>query len=70
MSLNHPLDMLNKMSKNPYLSVVIPAYNEEENVGAGVLIKVNNYLKKQKYSWEVIVADDGSTDNTRALVNK
>lgn len=54
----------------PYLSVVIPAYNEEKNIRSGVLEKVVDYLKKQKYSWEVVVADDGSTDDTRLLVKK
>jgi len=46
--------------KKPYLSVVIPSYNETENLKRGVLSQVNDYLKKQKYSWEVIVSDDGS----------
>lgn len=51
-----------------YLSVVIPAYNEEHNLKANILSKVYNYLKKQKYTWEVIIADDGSTDKTAELV--
>lgn len=61
--------MINK-SKNPYLSVVIPAYNEEENIKGGVLKEVYKYLSKQKYTWEVIVSDDGSTDNSRKLAEK
>ena len=52
------------------LSVVIPAYNEEENVKRGVLHSVNDYLKKQKYSWEVLIVDDGSEDKTREVVGK
>lgn len=54
--------------KKPYLSVVIPCYNEEANLKAGVLKEVADYLKKQSYSWEVIVSDDQSTDKSRALV--
>jgi len=48
-------------------SIVIPAYNEEENIRRGVLEIIWKYLKKQKYSWEVLVVDDGSDDNTVKL---
>jgi len=47
-----------------YLSVVIPAYNEENNIRTGALASVYEYLKNQKYPWEVLVVDDGSKDNT------
>ena len=49
--------------KRIHLSVVIPCYNEEGNLKRGVLDQVNEYLKKQKYTWEAIISDDGSTDN-------
>lgn len=52
------------------LSIVIPAYNEEKNLKTGVLDDVAAYLKKQKYSWEVLLVDDGSTDNTHDLLKK
>lgn len=52
------------MPQKPYLSVVIPAYNELENLQNKVLEAVVAYLKKQSYSWEVILSDDGSTDGT------
>lgn len=55
---------------NPYLSVVIPCYNEEKNLKLGVLEKVADYLEKQKYTLEVIVVDDGSTDRSRELINQ
>ncbi len=56
--------------KAPYLSVVIPAYNEKANFKKGVLEQVNTYLKQREYSFEVIVVDDGSTDATADLVEK
>ncbi len=56
--------------KNVYLSVVIPSYNEVKNIEAGALFEVWEYLKKQKYSWEVILADDGSKDETLKLLKK
>ncbi|KKU10851.1 MAG: Glycosyl transferase family 2 [Candidatus Woesebacteria bacterium GW2011_GWB1_45_5] len=50
-----------------YLSVVIPAYNEENNIRTGALASVYEYLNDQKYQWEVIVVDDGSEDKTADL---
>jgi dolichyl-phosphate beta-glucosyltransferase len=52
------------MADKIFLSVVIPAYNEERNIGKGVLNPVGEYLNKQDYSWEMLLVDDGSTDNT------
>jgi len=52
-----------------YLSVVVPCYNEEANLKRGVLEQVSNYLKKQKYTWEVLISDDGSTDNSLKLAS-
>lgn len=49
------------------LSVVIPAYNEEHNLRTGVLDSVYDYLNDQKYPWEILFVDDGSTDGTANL---
>jgi glycosyltransferase involved in cell wall biosynthesis len=54
----------------PYLSIVIPCYNERENLQRGVLEEVADFLGKQKFTWEVIVSDDGSTDSSVELVKK
>lgn len=56
--------------KKPFLSIVIPAYNEEKNLKRGVLGSVYDYLSKQKYLWEVLVVDDGSVDNTKQHVTE
>ncbi|GAK55477.1 glycosyl transferase, family 2 [Candidatus Vecturithrix granuli] len=50
------------------LSVVIPAYNEEQRI-ATTLKRLCAYLEQQSYSSEVIVVDDGSTDQTVKVVN-
>lgn len=50
------------------LSVVIPAFNESKNFHRGVLDTVDSYLKKQKYSWETILINDGSIDDTLKLL--
>jgi hypothetical protein len=52
------------MTQAPYLSVIIPSYNEQRNLKRGVLDEVLAYLKKQTYDWELILSDDGSTDGT------
>ncbi|MBP9758780.1 glycosyltransferase family 2 protein [Candidatus Dojkabacteria bacterium] len=61
--------MNKKTNNNPYLSIVVPAYNEEKNLNKGVLDQVSDYLKKQKYTWEVLIVDDGSKDNTTKIVS-
>lgn len=56
--------------KSIFLSIVVPSYNEVKNIEAGVLYEMWEYLKPQKYSWEVILADDGSNDETLELLKK
>ena len=52
---------------SPHLSVIIPAYNEEPNFKKGLLDEVPKYLEKQDYTYEVIIVDDGSDDQTAKL---
>lgn len=47
----------------PYLSLIIPAYNEEKRICASI-DKAIEYLCKQNYTWNIFVVDDGSQDNT------
>ena len=53
----------------PFLSVVIPAYNEERRI-LPTLQQVAEYLGAQPYTWTVVVVDDGSADRTAALVEE
>lgn len=48
------------------LSVVIPAYNEQERLGA-TLARITSWLAERGGAWEVIVVDDGSRDRTREV---
>jgi dolichyl-phosphate beta-glucosyltransferase len=54
----------------PYVSVVIPCYNEEKNLRRGVLDEVYEYLSRRDYFWEVIIVNDESTDESRTLVER
>ncbi len=54
----------------PYLSVVIPAYNEETNIRLGALEKVARFMDGLSYSWEVLLVDDGSADGTKGLLEE
>lgn len=46
-------------TKQPLLSLIIPVYNERARLISGIS-KVLVYLKRQSYSWELIIVDDGS----------
>jgi len=45
------------------LSVVVPAYNEDENIPV-LYEKLDSVLKKMSMEYEIIIVDDGSTDET------
>lgn len=50
-----------------YLSIIIPAYNEEDRI-VTTLNHTLSYLKHQDYASEVLVISDGSTDHTKSVV--
>ena len=54
--------------KNPFLSIIIPAYNEAVRLPTS-LVKIDAFLKTQKYTAEIIVVENGSTDDTFAIVD-
>ena len=51
----------------PYLSVIIPAYNEAERI-LPTLGAIATFVSSQGYEWELIVSDDGSKDDTAKVV--
>lgn len=54
------------VAERPYLSIVIPAYNEEHRLPR-TLERIAAYLADQPYRTEVLVVDDGSSDGTAAV---
>ena len=52
----------------PRLSIVVPAYDEEKRLGAS-LKRMLAYFDSMRYPFEILVVDDGSTDDTVRLVN-
>jgi len=52
---------------NTFLSIVIPAFNEQARIGP-TLRKIIQYCCGKDYSFEIIVVDDGSCDNTSQVV--
>ncbi|MEK7472741.1 MAG: dolichyl-phosphate beta-glucosyltransferase [Patescibacteria group bacterium] len=52
------------------ISIIIPSFNEENNIRTGSLSGIVDYLNQQKYRWEIIVVDDGSSDKTAELAEK
>ncbi|MDH7600809.1 MAG: glycosyltransferase family 2 protein [Armatimonadota bacterium] len=51
----------------PYLSLIIPAYNEQQRIGQ-TLSAVAQYLDQTGWTYEIIAVNDGSTDKTHELM--
>ncbi|MGC8558954.1 MAG: glycosyltransferase family 2 protein, partial [Nitrososphaeria archaeon] len=51
---------------NPFFSVIIPTYNRAHLVGE----TIESFLKQTFKDFELIIVDDGSTDNTKEVISK
>ena len=52
---------------DPYLSIIIPCYNEGKRIGKNLRL-IEKYLGAKRISYEILVIDDGSTDDTLEIV--
>lgn len=51
------------------ISIIIPAYNEEETIGK-VLPQIRKVMEKEEWGYEIIVVDDGSEDQTPKIAQE
>jgi len=58
---------ISTLNSDPFLSIIVPAHNEEQRL-PGSLDKIVAFLEKQDYKAEVIVVENASQDNTAAVV--
>jgi len=54
--------------KYPYISVIIPAFNEENKIARDCSV-LAEYLTEKEFDHEIIVVNDGSTDAPRGRAN-
>jgi len=59
--------MSNPHSQNFKFSIIMPVYNEQGTI-SHVLKELKNYLKENQYQSEIIVINDGSTDQTNRIL--
>jgi dolichyl-phosphate beta-glucosyltransferase len=55
--------------QGPALSIIIPAFNEERRI-PNTLEKICNYFESKDHRYEILVVDDGSTDDTATCVDQ
>jgi len=55
-------------SSQPFLSIIVPVYNESNRIKN--LYIIDKYLRQQKFSSELILINDGSTDDTLVKINR
>ena len=51
------------MAKDNFISIVIPVYNEESRIKV-FLSDAIDYLRKKEFLYEIVIVDDGSSDDT------
>lgn len=59
----------NNVSERPFVSIIIPALNEAARLPS-TLEKIDTFLKQQPYRAEVLVVENGSTDDTVGVVKR
>lgn len=60
-----------ELTKKPFISIIVPCYNEEAILKNNIGI-IQNFLdsRHQKYEWEILIINDGSKDKTGEIASK
>lgn len=66
---NYELWKTRPLASEPVISIIIPAYNESERI-IPTIGAVAHHVSSLDVPWELLVADDGSTDDTVQIVNE
>jgi dolichol-phosphate mannosyltransferase len=61
--------MKNSLDESPKVSLIVPAHNEEENLGA-LVRALSKCLSNAGVSYEIVIVDDNSTDDTGEIAEK
>lgn len=61
--------MSNTTNRDKLISCVVPVYNEEAGI-AQFITALDNTLKDLNYPYEILLIDDGSKDQTMAVINQ
>jgi glycosyltransferase involved in cell wall biosynthesis len=69
LAVEYPFSGERAQPVQPQYSIVVPAYNESARIG-GTLERILEHLKEQKWAAEVVVVNDGSRDDTAAMVSR
>ncbi len=59
--------MTHRTNKNPHITVIVPAFNEELAIAATVK-NIAHHLDELSSNWDIVVIDDGSRDQTADVV--
>ncbi|MFW6222229.1 MAG: glycosyltransferase, partial [Bacteroidota bacterium] len=64
--LIHKASNKKKIKYKPFISICIPTYNRADFIISGI----NSALRQTYKNFEIIIVDDGSTDDTKTIINK
>lgn len=56
-------------NQKPFVSVIVPAYNEAARIGQ-TLKAIDLFFQEKDFEYEIIVVDDGSSDQTKSVVEE
>jgi len=66
--MDNSTDINDNSKRQPFLSIIIPAFNEEERL-PDTLHRIITFVKSQHYTVEVLIVDNASTDMTGTVIS-